>query len=514
MPYQKEELSKNAQTMVVKRKIMLLGVGPLPCYRSRALYGFGIRAWQFLLPMLKAGHQVILVTFEFGQGQGPLSIEYSAQPSLWGDVMHIPLSEPNEKNRLKHIATLMQLIREHEPEVIVTAGSSITSGLAVCLPTDLPMWIDLFGDLLAEVQAKAAFVGDEQLDFFHRLYLPILRRGDRFSSVSEAQNYATYGQLGVVGRLTGHGLGDNLVHTIPCAMDGDIIPVRGKRLLRGETLGRGDVALLCSGGFNTWADVDTLCRGVESAMERDRFIHLVVTGGAITGHHNEGFDRFVRFVERSPYRDRYHILGWIPNEDVPSTYAECDLGLNVDLDIAESMLGSRNRFLSWMQAGLPIVTTVTTEISKILASRKLCYPVQPRNTEQLTETILAAATQIAERREMAVRAQQYAYRVWTYDETTYPLLAWLQRLCVSKDRAARIQENEIRTPLDERLEAFIGDPVVRAGEGVPPPKKSEIAAMTADQPGPRPIGGSSRMGTNGQGWLYTAKRWLKRLIRS
>lgn len=498
--------------MTNTQTVLLLGVGPLPCYRSRALFGFGIRTWQFLLPMLKAGHRVILVTFEFGRGQDPLSIEYAVQPEHWGNVVHVPLAEPNDKNRLRHVATLMRLVYEHEPDAIVTAGSSIASGMAVALPTELPLWVDLFGDLMAEVQAKAVFTGDEELDFFHRLYLPILRRADRFSSVSEAQRYATYGQLGIIGRLTGSGLGDPLVHSIPCAIDGDLLPVRGKRLLRGDVLSRRDVALLCTGGFNTWADVDTLIRGLESAMERNHFIHLVVTGGAIPGHHNEGFDRFAKWVDRSPYRDRCHVLGWIPNEDVPSTYAECDLGLNVDLNIAESMLGSRNRCLSWMQAGLPIVTTISTEISRILAAHSLCYGVPVGQPERLADTILQAADDVAGRGRMAIRALRFVYQYWTFDETTKPLLAWLERPRTAKDRLARTDRASSPLPLDKRLDAFIGNPVIRAGEGVPPPKRNETKALSDEILPLKPLVNHNGASDGRPLWLRKIRRLVRRWI--
>ncbi len=498
--------------MAKRRKILLLGVGPLPCYRSRTLYGFGIRTWQFLLPMLKAGHEVVLVTFEFGRGQDPRpSIEYSAPPELWGNVTHIPLAEPNGRNRFQHVGALMRLINEHEPKAIVTAGSTIASGLAAALPTDLPTWIDLFGDLLAEAQAKAVFAGDEQLDLFHRLYLPILRRGDRFSSVADSQRYATYGQLGVVGRLTGRGTGEPLVHTVPCAMDGDSMPVRGKRLLRGHRLSRRDVALLCTGGFNTWADVETLFHGVDGAMDRDRFIHLVVTGGAISGHHQAGFDRFQKLAERSPNRDRYHFLGWLPNEDVPSSYAECDLGLNVDLDIAESMLGSRNRFLSWMQAGLPFVTSVTTEISRTLATRGLCYGVPPGDAERLTQTLVEAASDPLGRGRMALAARDFVYRVWSFEETTRPLLAWLENPAMARDRRERFDRGADCTPLEGRLAGFIGDPVVRAGEGVPPPKSLETSFPVRERPSSRslpPLGGGDPL------WRRAARALRDRWFRS
>jgi len=435
--------------------VLLIGVGPLPCYRSNVLYGFGIRTWQFLLPLLADGHKVILPTLEFGQSDDAVHVDCRQEPTMWGDVVHIPMPQPNEGNREALLGRLNELIAEYQPVAVVTAGSTISSSLACTLNTSVPIWVDLFGDLLAEAQAKSAFAGSEQLDFFHRLYTPILRRADVFSSVSHAQRFATIGQLGILGRLDHHTLGYNFVHTVPCAFDGTISPVRRKRVLRGKAVSHTDFVILCSGGFNTWADVPTLFKGLDSAMSENRRIHVVVTGGAISGHHEEGYNLFMQRIKQSPNRHRFHTMGWVPTEDVNAYMQEADLGINVDLDIAETLLGSRNRFLSWIQVGLPILTTVISEISRILHRNQLCFGVPPGDPERVKEAILFAADHETERKEMAERARAYGYEHLTFEATTEPLRTWIRKPTVAPDNAARSKKKELLHTLDARISSWL-----------------------------------------------------------
>ncbi|MFH1744347.1 MAG: glycosyltransferase [bacterium] len=435
--------------------VLLIGVGPLPCYRSNTLYGFGIRTWQFLLPLLADGHKVILATLEFGQSGDSPEILYRHDPTLWGGVVHIPMPEPNAENRNDLVTRFGQLLREHKPVCIVSAGSTISSSLACAIPTDLPIWIDLFGDLLAEAQAKAAFAGSEQLWFFHQLYLPILRRGDAFSAVSEAQRFATIGQLGILGRLDHHTLGYNFAHTVPCAYDGTVSPVKQRKVIRGHIVSHNDFVVLCSGGFNTWADIDTLFRGLDGAMTENRRIHVVVTGGAISGHHEEGFNRFSAFIQQSPNRDRFHLVGWVPTEDVDAYILESDLGINADLEITETLFGSRNRFLSWIQAGLPILTTVVCELSQILHREGLCFGVPPSDPDQLKQTLLNAVQREAERRQIAQRARRYGDEHFTFEATTKPLRQWVSSPQIAPDNKARQESGGFLHPLDEQISDWL-----------------------------------------------------------
>ncbi|RJP30430.1 MAG: hypothetical protein C4527_09650 [Candidatus Omnitrophota bacterium] len=425
------------------KHVLLIGVGPLPFYESDHLYGFGIRAWQFALPLLRAGNRITLITCEFGvTRESSVQIRYQTYPSVFGPLEHIPLPEPNARNMNVLLTRIEEIIRTHNPDVIVTAGSSISSNLAALLDTDLPIWMDMFGDLFAEVQAKSPFSrNDEEIDFFHRNLARVLLRGDRFSVVSEMQRGAAIGQLGLMGRLNRYTLGEEMVWTIPCAMNGAISPVKRRSILRGDKVGSSDFLLLCSGGFNTWADVDTLFSGIEGAMEKSNRVHCIVTGGQIKGHHEDGFNRFRTLIEKSPYERRFHLLGWVSNQDVTQITLECNLGLNIDLPIYESVLGSRNRMLYWMQCGLPILTTVTTEISRILEAHHLALCAPPGNAKIITSHILDALAHPHAMKKMALDAKRFAYYNLTFEETSQPLVRWVKNPVKASDNGERLIRN-------------------------------------------------------------------------
>lgn len=420
--------------------LLLIGVGPLPFYESDHLYGFGIRAWQFALPLLETGHRITLVSCEFGvQRESSIQIKYRSDPSKWAALEHIPVPQPGPRNTNLILTRIEEILKTHRPDAIIAAGSTIATNLAACLNTDLPVWMDMFGDLFAEVQAKTPFTNaDMEIDFFHQTLTRVLLRGDRFSSVSEMQRGAALGQLGLMGRLNQYTLGEELVHTIPCAMNGRISPVSGKPILRGKEIGPKEFLILCSGGFNTWTDVDSLFEGIERAMEQDRRIHCVVTGGGITGHHEDGFKRFRGLIGKSPYENRFHLLGWLSNREVDQITLECDLGINVDLPIYESLLGSRNRLLFWLQCGLPILTTVTTEISRILVENDLALGAPPKQPRKVTEKILEAVRNPEQRKRRAIRARRFAYEFLTFNETVRPLVAWAAKPVKAGDNQERL----------------------------------------------------------------------------
>lgn len=419
--------------------ILLIGVGPLPFYRTEHLYGFGIRTWQFAKPILAAGHKVTLVTCEFGSTrEHSVRINYQTSPEIYGDIRHISLPQPLPKNINILLTRIEDIIESKKPDAIVSAGSTISSNLAASLSTNLPIWLDMFGDLFAEVQAKSAFRDNQdEIEFFHRTLSKVLLRGDRFSVVSEIQRGTAIGQLGLLGRLNRHTLGEELVYTVPCALDGAVSPVKRTPILRGKIVQESDFLILCSGGFNTWADVPTLFESIESAMDHNNKIHCIVTGGAITGHHEEGYNRFRSLISKSPYESRFHLMGWLPNEDVAQVTMECDLGINIDLPIYEALLGSRNRMLFWMQCGLPILTTVTTEISKILSETNLAYSVPTKNPKLTASKILEASQSKATRLKMATKAKRFAYDYFSFEETVKPLMQWVKKPERAKDNIER-----------------------------------------------------------------------------
>ena len=133
---------------------------------------------------------------------------------------------------------------------------------------------------------------------------------------------------------------------------------------------------------------------------------------------------------------------------------EADLGINVDLDITETVLGSRNRFLSWIQAGLPILTTVISDVSRILHRNKLCFGIPTGDPERLKEAILYAADHETERKEMAVRAREFGHSHFTFEVTTEPVRRWVENPAVSPDNKARQKKAPLHS-LDAKINGWL-----------------------------------------------------------
>jgi glycosyltransferase involved in cell wall biosynthesis len=318
---------------------------------------------------------------------------------------------------------------------MVTAGTPISSQVAAAMPGEIPLWVDLNGAIMPELQAKVAVCPDPNLfRLVSQLYIRLLCRGDHFSTVSETQRKMVIGELGMAARLNRQNFGHDLVSVIPNGIDPDQALPRTDPVIRGKVCGENDFVLLWSGGYNDWVDIPTLFSALEHAMEKEPGVHYVSTGGGIAGHYEEGYESFRKQVEGSPHRSRYHLLGWLPFDQVPETYFEADCGINVDLDIYESEFGARNRFLSWSQAALPFVTTVTTEISREYVDQNLAWGVPPGDAESLGAAILNAAHDREECKRRGTAGKEHVLSHYTFDRCAQPLLKWAEAPRRAPDR--------------------------------------------------------------------------------
>jgi len=222
----------------------------------------------------------------------------------------------------------------------------------------VPFWADLFGHVMAEAQARAYIDGnDECLFHYWNSEYNIVSNADIFSCVSSRQKYALIGELGAVGRLNKYTSGYDFTNIIPCGLPLEEYS-HTKKVFRGRgRIKNDDFVVLWTGGYNTWADVDTLFKGLILAMEKNSKIKFVSTGGEIPEQDMKTYPRFLSMINSSPYKDRFVMKGWVAGEDVPNYYLEADVGINIDKDIYEVRLGSKNRILDWFRAGLCVLSS-------------------------------------------------------------------------------------------------------------------------------------------------------------
>lgn len=421
----------------IMSRVMITGIGPTPVNKKAIkIYAPGLRLWNFLQVLIKNNIEVVVGEALFAEEDKVQGSRFNVQ-RLTSDVelpwYFLPLQPQLASVEIKKIAD------REKCEAIISTTEVMNSAVALS-ELDLPKWFDFNGDPMAERQLQAFVYGsDEGLFSQWELMLPALLSGDRFSTCSQAQKFALIGQLAVCGRLNRFTTNYDLVAVLPPGPALTEIKLqRAEKLIRGKIVADDDFVLLWTGGYNTWTDVETLFKGVTYAMERNKKIHYVSTGGAIKGHDEHTFDKFQRLVLTSPFSQRFHFVGWVELELLHSCYYEADAAINIDYFSYEGLLGCRNRLFDWIIAGLPVITTVLSEITQLLAAKNLvaCFPIN--DSSALGELILDMTKNREKYKEQARVAREFLLSEYTNEQLLKPLVEWAKH----PERAPDITQKE------------------------------------------------------------------------
>jgi len=301
---------------------------------------------------------------------------------------------------------------------------------------NVPFWADLFGHVMAEAQARAGIDGnDDCLFHYWNSEYNIISIADIFSCVSSRQKYALIGELGAAGRLNRHTSGYDFTGVMPCGIPPDEYIKQTRNIFRGKDgIKKDDFVVLWTGGYNTWTDIDTLFKGLTLAMEKNSKIKFVSTGGEIPEQDMKTYPRFLSMISESHYKDRFIMKGWIAGEDVPDYYLEADVGINIDKDIYEVRLGSKNRILDWFRAGLCVISSNVCELTDIIEKEKIGYTFKPYDYKELAEKLIYLADNPDEAKNTAKAGKEYGQANFNFNKTTEKLQKWAAGPVFSPDR--------------------------------------------------------------------------------
>ncbi|NIN66592.1 MAG: glycosyltransferase, partial [Anaerolineae bacterium] len=84
-------------------------------------------------------------------------------------------------------------------------------------------------------------------------------------------------------------------------------------------------------------------------------------------------------------------LGWQPWSRIDAYYRESDVGINIDAYHYETVYGTRTRLLEMMGAGLPVVTSLGSELSYHLMDREAALTFEIGDWQRLSEHLLTLA---------------------------------------------------------------------------------------------------------------------------
>lgn len=407
-------------------RIIIFGASPLPIENEKIISGPGIRTWQFTKSLLDDNHKIRLLCLKdnsayFKNNQGHFketsNLEYYSLP----------------EDKFRDMRFMYRLADNYKPDCIISISSLLVSKISAALNIPKPIWFDR-GDLMAEAQLKSYNDQNDTLPKeFSKFEKHILSRGDVFSSVSFPQKCSVIGRLGGAGRLTRLTLGYEFVHVIPCGIEKEAYQKK-KTMLRGKIVENDDLVVLWSGGYNTWADVDTLFNGLEAAISKNEKIKFVSTGGSIAGHDDFTYKRFLDLIAKSKYKKNFIMLDWLPFHDLPDIYSESDLGVNIDKNCYETLLGSRHRLLEWMKGGLPFVTTTPSEFTQFLCNKQLAFPFESGNANSLSSTIQKLSENRNILKNCSSRIKSFVIDHYLYQDTTLSLQRWAKEPKFAPDK--------------------------------------------------------------------------------
>jgi glycosyltransferase involved in cell wall biosynthesis len=216
-----------------------------------------------------------------------------------------------------------------------------------------------------------------------------------------------------------------------------------------------------SGSFNTWCDVETAFAGLEAAMAEVPSLVFLATGGAVAGHDERSYAAFTSRVRASAFRDRFRLLGWVGDATARACMRTADVGLVVERDLYERRLGSENRVVHWMSAGVPCVTTALSELGRSLVARGLAYEARPGDPASLAQALVAAAADRAGARAMGEACRTECEQRYGYSSTAHPLVEWCRepRAAADHGRERMVAIGSLTEPraMVHLLEAYLDE---------------------------------------------------------
>jgi glycosyltransferase involved in cell wall biosynthesis len=404
------------------KRILILGLNPLPTENDTCTLAPGKRTWQFVSPLLENGHRICLVCSRHLAAIQDIDYE-RIKAEEHSNLIYYSVIQDTFEN----MSWLQQIHDNFDPDCIVGA-TVYPSYIATRLRTNRPIWADLFGHIMAEAQTKSQVFSDNY--YLSKLWgqeKTILDRADILSVVSKPQSYATIGELGTRFRLNRLTTGYQFTRVVPCSINENTPFERTAEqpVLRGKYVPKDAFIILWSGGYNTWADVKTLFRALETIFRLYPHAFFVSTGGEIASHDEITYRFFLNQIEKSKYKDRFIMRGWIPFSEIPSCIRESNIGVNIDLFSYEGILGSRNRLMDWMQFKLPILTSELCDLSIILKDNSLGLTFEPENADSLVDTLKCAIEDPDSLKKMADKAHDYCIKHFSSRVTTLPLQEWV-----------------------------------------------------------------------------------------
>jgi glycosyltransferase involved in cell wall biosynthesis len=450
--------------------VIIFGNGPMPNEPEFAVTAPGSRTWQIVRTVAEGLSSSGALTEDIVV----LSLDEVPRPSTTGSAIVTEVTASGRKIPVEYrplpYEQFKQLGVERSPAIdlppsiraVIGTGSvqpySTAAGFARL--RSLPLWIDVFGDPICETQSQLELTtaadpsaADTRLVHVWKLMLDALLDGDQFYALSRRQRHALQGQLGCAGRLNQFTSSASIAHYLPYAVFED-----DTTLTESTPPSPGDhYTIMWCGSFNTWMDVPTLTRGITDALKGDPNLRLLVVGGKIASYNEISYGQFLEGIKSAGVEGAVTLMDWQPLASMQQLYTRCDLGISIDRYTYEAELGSRTRLVNFLAAGIPVASTVVTELSEELQAAEMLMPFEMGNADSLTRTLLSAAAGNPVARNKGANCRNYILQHFNGRNWGEELRKWLAYPTKAPDLIADLSQNtNALTPHWRKLRESLG----------------------------------------------------------
>ena len=390
--------------------------------------GPAIRYWELARAVDEAGCEVTLAVLPF--------VPAASVP------VHVPFT------RFLHCADDDEVLSlAKESDVVVTHGALLASfsGLAsLGVPLALDMYIPF---LLERLHVDTDTDGAEHL-FVHEDYRRALQQqvlaADFVFCASEKQRDYWLGALSAGGRVNPYTHAQDptlrrLIDVVPFGLPAQP-PHHTRRVLKGVHPGieLEDKVLLWGGGIWNWFDAPTLLRAMREISLIRQDVKLFFMGTRRPGHVNP---RMLATAEAIELGGALGLTGktvffndWVPYKDRANYLLEADIGTSLHRDHLETRFSFRTRFLDYLWAGLPIITTRGDVLSDQVERERLGRVVDSGDVQGLADAILQMVDTPGLRDSYQSRFRQVAAS-YRWDVVARPLIGFCREPSIAPDKS-------------------------------------------------------------------------------
>lgn len=421
-------------------KILFVGYNPPQLVREIKIEAAHYRTWQFLEPLLEDGHTIALCAGARNEAPTAVAIPAAWQPRL----QHHPIAF----GKGSWVQQLQSIHDTFQPDCVIAVNFSHCLYVTK-LQTHCPIWMDIYGDMVTIVQAAAYRArSDRGLQTSIAFMQAVLQKGDVFSGCGLPQQHMMVGELAMAGRLNHRTFGYQFARTIPPGSPpGQNVAIprqEARQLLATHGITEDHFVVLWCGGYNTWTDVDTLFKALTWAMAENPSLHYVSVGANTYEAPDNVYTRLLNLIDKSPYRHRFHMLGWRPWSEIPQFYRESDVGINIDALHYETIYGTRTRLVEMIASGLPVVTSLGAELSYVLRDRGAALTFEVGDWQGMGEQLAILVREPALREQMALTAHEFANTVLSFAATTKAVREWVRRPQLAPDKEAQDMQARLK----------------------------------------------------------------------